>query len=150
MSTSRISSIILYVLMAISVILILLFFFGGYVEGTKGTNFAEPVNTNYILIWAFMLFVIAGLAAIIFPLIYLILNPKRAIKSLIMLGVIAVFIFIAYQIASDEVLNLINYRGPDNVPKTLKIVGTGLILTYFLAIIALVSILYNEISKVFK
>lgn len=150
MLSSKISSYILYALMAISVVLILLFFFGGYVEGTKGTNFAEPNHTNTALIWAFVLFLIALITALIFPLAFLIMNPKRALRFLIGLGVVAVFIFIAYQLGSDELLNLINYSGPDNVPKTLKLVDTGLILTYFLALIALVSILYNEISKVFK
>lgn len=150
MLPSKISSYILYALMAVSVVLILLFFFGGYVEGTKGTNFAEPLHTNTALIWAFVLFMIALITALVFPLTFLILNPKRAIRFLIGLGVVAVFVFIAYQLGSDEILNLINYSGPDNVPKTLKMVDTGLFITYLLALIAVVSILYNEISKVFK
>ncbi len=150
MLMSKISRYVLYALMAISVVLIMLFFFGGYVEGTKGTNFAEPLNTNIALIWAFVLFLIALITALVFPLAFLIMNPKRAVKFLIILGVVAVFIFIAYQLGSDKLLNLINYNGPDNVPKTLKLVDTGLILTYTLMIIALVSILYNEVSKMFK
>jgi K+ transporter len=150
MLMSKISRYVLYALMAISVILIMLFFFGGYVEGTKGTNFAEPLNTNIALIWAFILFLIALITALVFPLAFLIMNPKRAIRFLIGLGAVAVFIFIAYQLGSDKLLNLINYNGPDNVPKTLKLVDTGLILTYALMLVALVSILYNEVSKMFK
>jgi K+ transporter len=150
MLMSKISRYVLYALMAISVVLIMLFFFGGYVEGTKGTNFAEPLNTNIALIWAFILFLIALITALVFPLAFLIMNPKRAIRFLIGLGAVAVFIFIAYQLGSDKLLNLINYNGPDNVPKTLKLVDTGLILTYALMLVALVSILYNEVSKMFK
>jgi len=150
MLLSRISTYVLYALMAISVVLIILFFFGGYVEGTKGTNFAEPIHTNIALIWAFVLFMITLITALVFPLAFLIMNPKQAIRFLIGLGVVAVVIFIAYQLGSDELLNLINYNGPDNVPKTLKMVDTGLFVTYFLALIAVVSILYNEVSKMFK
>lgn len=150
MYSSRISSIILYILMGISVILTLWFFFGGYVEGTKGTNFAEPNNTSWILIWAVILIGIAGLMALIFPVVYFILNPKHIVRNLILLGSIAVIIFILYQLASDEILNLVSYNGPDNVPTTLKITDTGLFLTYLLGAVAFLLIIYSEVSKAFK
>jgi hypothetical protein len=78
----------------------------------------------------------------------------RSVKALkrtgIILGVAAVLIFISYQLADDTVLNLIQYSGPDNVPKTLKIVDTALIFTYILGITAVVSILYTAIANIFK
>ena len=43
-----------------------------------------------------------------------------------------------------------NYEGKDNVPTTLKITDTGLIVTYFLAGLAILSILFSEIVKYFK
>jgi flagellar biosynthesis protein FlhB len=72
------------------------------------------------------------------------------LRSLIVILAVGVFIFIAYQFSSGEILNLINYNGPDNVPSTLKIVDTGLFLTYFMVIVAFGAILYNEISTAFK
>lgn len=150
MSASKISSIILYVLMGLSVVLAAWFFFGGYVEGTKGTNFAEPNNTSWILIWAVALFVIAALVALFFPIVFYILNPKNIVRNLIFLGVVALVIFISYQLASDEILNLVNYKGPDNVPGTLKLADTGLFLTYLLGAVAFLLIIFSEISKAFK
>lgn len=150
MYTSRISSIILYILMGISVILALWFFFGGYVEGTKGTNFAEPLNTSWILIWAVILVGIAALAALLFPAINYILNPKHIVRNLILLGAVALIIFVLYQLASDEILKLVNYNGPDNVPVTLKLTDTGLFLTYLLGASAFLLIIYSEVSKAFK
>jgi uncharacterized BrkB/YihY/UPF0761 family membrane protein len=150
MKISRISSITLYIIIGITIVLTILFFAGGYVPGTKGTNSAEPVNTDYILIWNVILLVIAIILTLVFTVLSLLMNPKRALRSLIILGVIAVIIFISYQFASDEILNLVNYTGPDNIPSKLKIVDTGLFLTYFLLAIAFGAILYNEISQVFK
>jgi hypothetical protein len=150
MRIARISSITLYVIIGITVILTVLFFAGGYIAGTKGTNLAEPINTDYMLIWNVILLGIAIILTLVFTLVSIFMNPKRALRSLIVLGVVAVIIFISYQFSSDELLNLVNYNGPDNIPSTLKIVDTGLFLTYFFLIIAFGAILYNEISKAFK
>jgi Zn-dependent protease with chaperone function len=150
MKISRISSIILYIIMGISVILSILFFAGGYVPGTKGTNIAEPVNTDYLLIWNVILLVLALVLALGFTLISLLMNPKRALRSLIVLSGVGVLIFISYQFSSGELLKLVNYNGPDNIPSTLKFVDTGLFLTYFLIIVAFGAIIYNEISTALK
>jgi hypothetical protein len=150
MPTSKITSIVLYVLMGVSVILAGWFFFGGYVEGTKGTNIAEPNNTAWILIWAVVLFVIAALVALIFPAVFYIMNPKHIVRNLIFLGVIAVVIFVSYQLASDEILDLVNYNGPDNVPGTLRLADTGLFITYLLGAAAFLLIIISEIYRAFK
>ena len=150
MRIARISSITLYVIIGVTVILTVLFFAGGYIAGTKGTNLAEPINTDYMLIWNVILLGIAIILTLVFTLVSILNNPKRALRSLIILGVVAVIIFISYQFSSDELLNLVNYNGPDNIPSTLKIVDTGLFLTYFFLIIAFGAILYSEISKAFK
>jgi len=150
MKISRISSIILYVIMGISVVLTVLFFTGGYVPGTKGTNIAEPLNTDYLLIWNVVLLILAILLTLTFTVISLLMNPKSAIRSLIILAAAGVIIIISYQFSSGEPLKLINYSGLDNVPHTLKIVDTGLFLTYFLVIAAFGAIIYNEISSALK
>jgi hypothetical protein len=150
MNISRISSIILYIIMGISVILTILFFAGGYVEGTNGTNLAEPVNTDYLIIWNYILLVIALILALVFPVIFILKNPKRAVRIIIVLLALLVLVFISYQFASDEPLNLVNYNGPDNIPSTLKIVDTGLFLTYFMILLAFGAIIYNEISSALK
>jgi Zn-dependent protease with chaperone function len=150
MKISRISSITLYIIMGISVILTILFFAGGYVPGTKGTNIAEPVNTDYLLIWNVILLVLTLVLALGFTLVSLLMNPKQALRSLIVLLGVGVIIFISYQFSSGEPLKLVNYNGHDNIPSTLKFVDTGLFLTYFLIIVAFGAIIYNEISTALK
>jgi hypothetical protein len=62
MLTSKLSQYILWALMAISLVLIGIFFFGGFVEGTEGTSLAEPLITETILRWAYILLVITLVA----------------------------------------------------------------------------------------
>jgi hypothetical protein len=143
-------SIILYVLMGISVVLVALFYFGKLVPGTEGTNMEEPVITGKILIWAAMLVILTAGLALIFPIINLVANPKSAKSGLFILLGVAVLIFIAYTLASNEVLEIPGYIGKDNIPGILKIAGTGLFTTYILTGLAMLSILYSEISKYFK
>jgi len=146
----KIISIILYVLMGISLVLVIMFYFGKVVPGTEGTNMEEPVITGKILIWAAILTILTVGLAVIFPIMHLISNPKSAKQFLFVLLGVAILIFIAYSLASNEVLEIPGYIGKDNVPGTLKFVGTGLILTYILSGLAVLSILYSEISNYFK
>jgi hypothetical protein len=150
MAISKIAQYILWGLMAISLVLVGIFFFGGFVEGTEGTSTAEPVVTEVILRWAYILLIITFAIAVIFQLAFMFTN-KKALKSTgIILGIAAVLILISYLLADDTVLNLIQYTGPDNVPGTLKFVGTSIIFTYILGILAIVAIIYSAIANLFK
>jgi hypothetical protein len=142
-------TITLYVLMGISVALMLFFYFGADVPGTADTPMKEPVVTETILIWSYVLVGIALLSAIIFPAIRMVMNPREAKKTLIGLGVIAVIVFISWQFASDEVLPLTSPH-PDNVPTVLKMAGTQLGTMYILLLIAVLSIFYTEIRNLFR
>jgi len=146
----KIISIILYVLMGVSIVLVALFYFGNVVPGTEGTNMEEPVITGKILIWAAILVIITAGLAVVFPIISLVTNLKSAKRGLFILLGVAVLIFIAYTLASNEVLSIPGYTGTDNVPGILKFAGTGLFTTYILAGLAVLSILYSEIANYFK
>ena len=150
MTITKFSNYVLYVLLVVSVIFIGAFFMGGYVAGTEGTTAAEPLVTNSILSWAYVLFFIATAVSLVFPIVYMIMNPKNVVRSLIILAGIIALVFIAYSMASDEVLNIVGYNGPDNVPATLKRTDTAIILTFILMGVAVLSILYTEIAKLFK
>ncbi len=146
----RIVSIFLYVLFAISLVFIIWFYFGNNVPGTEGTNYVEPVATNSILIWAYILLGIAAATTLVFSLIYLIAHPKNAIRALIVLVVIAVIVGISYAISSDVPLRMEGYQGSDNVPEKVKWVGTGLNVAYILGGTAFLGMIFSEIYRVFK
>ncbi|MFC2080996.1 hypothetical protein ACFLR8_02175 [Bacteroidota bacterium] len=150
MAISKISQYILWGLMGVSLVLVGIFFFGGFVTGTEGTAYAEPVITEVILRWAYILLIATLVIAVVFQLVFTALNPKALKSTGIILGIAAVLIFVSYQLADDTVLNLIQYTGPDNVPGTLQFVGTSLIFTYILGVLAIVAILYSAIANLFK
>jgi len=142
--------IILWVIMGISLILFGWFYFGSDVSGTKGTNLAEPVATNYMLWWAYILFGLAVIITLIFALVNIFTNPGGAKKALVSLVIIAILVGVSYLLASNQTLKMPGYEGGGNTPVVLKWVGTGLIATYLLAAIAILAILYVEIVKIFK
>ncbi len=145
----KIITISLYVLMGVSVLLMLIFYFGTDVPGTADTPMREPVVTETILIWAYILVGLAIFAALIFPAIRMVTNPKNAKKTLIGLVGVAAIVFIAWQFSSDEVLPLAT-ENPDNVPHVLKMAGTQLGTMYILLALAILSIFYTEIRNIFR
>ncbi|MFO7669562.1 MAG: hypothetical protein R6W31_07890 [Bacteroidales bacterium] len=103
------------------------------------------------LIWAYILLMLTALAAIIFPLITILGNPKGLIRLALVLVGGAVLVLISYLMASGAPMEIIGYTGTANSdPSTLKMVDTVLFVTYILFGIALASILYAIISKAFK
>ncbi len=141
---SKILRIALIVLLAISALLTILFYAGG--EDISG----QPVYTNIFLLWAVILTGIAVGFTVIFPVIQMITNPKNAKKSLLGIVALVVVIAIAYGLSSGEALgvrpDLVQY----DVPSTLKYAGTMINTIYVLGIIAIVSMIYTEVSKIFK
>ncbi|HRW62239.1 MAG TPA: hypothetical protein P5132_02055 [Bacteroidales bacterium] len=142
---SKILRIALILLLVISALLTILFYGGG--EDASG----NPLYTNAFLVWAAILAVIAVVFTILLPIFQMVTNFKKAKKGL--LGVIAlvVVLAIAYFMASDELLGITN---PDlvkyDVPSTLKYAGTMINSIYVLAIIAIGTMIYTEVAKMFK
>lgn len=148
--SSRLIQILLWVLMGVTVIMAVIFYGGAVTEESIGTNLEEPVITETFIYWAYILLGLTAGITLAFSVAGMLLNPRGAKKTLIGVAVGAVVIFIAWYLADDTVLNLPHYTGSDNVPKTLKIVDTGLFTTYLLAGLAILAIIYSEISKAFK
>lgn len=137
MNLTKLTSYLLYGLMLISVIVLVLYFFGTIDEGVF-------LGTAYVF------FGIAGVSAILFPIIYLIFNPKKAKGSLVGVGALLVILLIAYLLADGTIPE---FYGSDkfNITEGLaKMVDTSIISLYLLAGITIAAIIYSEISKMFK
>ncbi len=118
---------------------------------TSGWEYLLYFRTDIALMWAYVLILITLIAAITFPLIAVISNPKALIRLLIVLAGFAVMVVVSYLLASDTAMEIIGYDGTGNSdPGTLKMVDTVLFLTYMLFGLAFGSILYAIISKAFK
>jgi len=142
----RIIAIFLYVLLAIGVIYAILFYAGNKVPGTAGTSIEEPVVTGQMLKISFIYFIIAAVAALIFPLIFVITHPGKAKYALIGLVIFAVIIVLGYSLGSPTPVDTeatISTQG-------LKLVDAGLKTTIILLALAFLGIFLSEISSIFK
>ncbi len=148
--TKKLTVYLSWALMAITLIFAILFYFGGVVKGTDGTRYEEPLITNSFILYTYILVAITVLLTLFFTIRALVLNPKGLKLALMAFGIVAVLIVIAALLADDTVLNLPHYKGKGNVPRTLLWTDIGLYVAYFLAGLAVVAILYSEISKYFK
>ncbi len=137
MKLAKITSYLLYALLGISAILGVLFY----------TNNISEEPLIYV---AYAFVVIAAIFAIGFPIYQLMSNPKGALNTLIGLAILGVIVLIAYSLASDQVMHIVGYEGPDNNPSTLKLVGTGLFTTYILFFLSLAAIVITEIYNAVK
>lgn len=143
----RIITISLYVLMAIGVVYAILFYVGNKVPGTEGTSYEEPVVTGQMLTLSFIYFIIAAIASLIFPLIFVITHPDKAKFALIGIVIFAVILLIGYLIGSSQPVPL---KNATITAHGLKLVDAGLKTTFILLIIAFLGIFYSEISSIFR
>lgn len=142
---AKILRILLIVLLAISAVLTVLFYAGG--EDMSGA----PVYTNIFLIWGGILVGIAAGFAVIFPIIQMITNPKNAKKGLFGVVALVVVLGVAYMLSSTEQLGITNAELIQyDVPSTLKYAGTMINSIYVLAALAILTIIYTEVTKAFK
>ena len=144
---NSILDIVLYALLAITLVFAALFYFGGEVAGTAHPT---PVYTDQFLNWGKALVIASGLITILFEIFFLVLRPKNAVRSLISIFALVVVVVIAYSLGDATPLTLAGYQGKDNVPSMLLMSDTFLYTMYFLFGIALLSIAYSEISRLFR
>lgn len=135
--TSKIVKVLSWVLMGISVLFAILFYTGS-------------IDPEPFIIWAYILFGLAVLLALVFPLYFFIRNPKNALKTLLGLGVMAVFFVVGYFLADPTPI-----YSPTNNPDlsnhaVLVISDTGIIATYLMFGVALLLLLYTGIRGIFN
>lgn len=108
----------------------------------------EQDFVDIMIIVAYALLGLAAFAAIVLPLINAIGNPRSLIKGLLGLVVILIVFGIGYSIASSEVTATYSKFGIDSGMS--KYIGGIISTTYMLLVIALVGIVFTEISKIFS
>lgn len=142
---NKILRISLIVLLAISAFICILFYAGG--ESAPG----QPRFTELYIVWAYVLTGLAVGLTVLFPIIQMISNPKNAKKGLLGVAALAVIIVVSYAMSSGELLGIID---PELIhydePSTLKFAGMILNSSYLLAGIAMLTMIYSEVSKAFK
>ncbi|NCC72604.1 MAG: hypothetical protein EOM06_04340 [Sphingobacteriia bacterium] len=134
---ATILKVFLTVLLAISAILFIIFY-------STGEEF-----TSVMLTWGYILIALAALVTILFPLFYIIMNPRKGKTILIgLLGFIVLYL-ISNAIASGSIQGEV-YETFKITEATSKFIGSIMNMTYILAGLAIVSIIYSGISSIFK
>jgi|SRR5690554_4305232 ribose/xylose/arabinose/galactoside ABC-type transport system permease subunit len=152
---SRISRWTLYAMSVVTVVLIGLFFLAGNVQPEQQyaelVGLTEPVFTDALLYWVYVLLGVTLLAVFVFSIFGFINNlrhnRKKAINSLITLVVFAVLLVIAYTIGDGTPLNILGYEGPDNVKGMLKLTDMWLYSIYILMALTILAMLFSPLIK---
>ena len=101
-----------------------------------------------VISWCYLLVVIAAVAAIAFPMIRMVSDFQSAKNSLMGVGVLFVVFGLAYALASSEILpsfeNYVKDAGK------VKMIGGSIIAFYILAVGAIGSVIYSEVSSMLK
>ena len=147
--SSKIISIVLYILLGVSAVLGVLFYAGPETSSSVQSVSSQPVYTQQFLIWAYILTGVAAVSSLVFPLIQAIIHPQNAKKGIIPIISILVIIGLAYYLASDQAMQITGTDLGSN-PEAMKYAGTMIISVYLLAGVAILSILYSEIVNIFK
>jgi len=142
--TEKILKIATLVMFVITVVILGMFIFGGEVSDQL---YYTPVYTAALLNWGYILFFLAVIAAIIFPIVRLFTRPKQAMKSLIGLIVLALVVLMAYVLADGTPMNIPGYTGTDNTPSMLVFSDTIIYTMYFLFGGAIIAIIATELLR---
>jgi len=152
----KISGTVLYIILAITLVVIGMFYFGGE-DATRivaDPEMSQPVYTDVVLYWMYVLLGITIVITVIAAIFQFITNfmdaPKAAIKSLIGLVALVALLIVTYSVCSGEALPLQAYDGTENVPFWLKITDMFLYTIYTLMGISILLILGFGIAKRFK
>lgn len=147
----KLSYYVLYVLFAVMIVVLGLFYFGGEMETPIVPEMSNPANTDGLLylIYGFLaVTVIMTVLAFLFQFGSALKdNPVKALKSLIGVILLAAVLVITWAMGSGELLDLKQYDGTDNVPFWLKISDMFLYTIYTLLIVAILSIAGSSIMK---
>lgn len=145
----KISSFVLVGIIGITVILGILFYFGGSIPETAHTSMEEKNFTSVNLIWAVILFTAAVGTTLIFTFINLFKNPQVAKNFLIIFILGILLILISYITASSEPLKHINL---DRLPSEIiiKWAGAGINAAIIMTSVAILTIVVSEIVQGIK
>ncbi len=107
----------------------------------------NPLNIMLAITWIVLLICVVAAAA--FGILAVVQNPKKNVRALAGIGLVVVIGLIAYYGMADTSLprNLSEAPPGDSM---LKIISSGISMFYVLALLAIVALLYLEVSKLFK
>ncbi len=145
------SSLIFLVAIIITLAVIALFLFGGQVapEQKIVPDMSQPVFTDMMLYWAYILLGITVVSLLLFALFgffnSLKTNPKTAIRGLMLFVGLVALLGITYAVGSEELLNIPGYDGKDNNPATLKMTDMWIYSMYVMLALSIAAMIISPL-----
>ncbi len=127
---------ILYVLLILSAIPGILFYFG-------------VMSTDAFLGWGKIMLFLGVAVLFLAPVYTIIINPKNLIKMLLSVVLLVVILGVSYGFATNQ-LTALQLETYHITAETSKLVGMGLIAVYITFGLSIIVILYSGIVKIFK
>lgn len=150
--TSKLTTIVLWVLMGISVILFVIMITSIDSETNPSEKARNLMTLN--INWAIVLFVIAAVIALGFALVQMFSDKTKALWAVGILVLFAVILGISYALASSEIpqfFGVEKFVANGSLTESIsRWVGTGLYVTYILFAGAFLSIIGFGVASVFK
>jgi len=154
MKIQKVSGSVLYVILAITIIVAGLFFFGGEDPNPLVPDMSQPVYTDSLIYLMYVLLgitIVITLAAAVYQFVMnFIDSPKAAIKSLASIMVLVGLLIVTWAAGSEQALVMPGYDGAENVPFWLKLTDMFLYTIYIMMAVLILLILGFGISKKFK
>ena len=147
---NKLSSIVLYILFAATVVVSLLFYLGGYVD--PNAEYVEPVYTNSLMLLMYAFVAIAAVIVLVTQTIQFvkkaISEPKTAIKSILGIALLVVILVVTYFVSDGKQVEVL---GVEPISETwIRLVDMQLYSAYILAGIALVLMAIGGVFKKIK
>ena len=109
-----------------------------------------PMNIMFLIMY--LLLGIAVASSVLFAIRAYFSNPKSLKKTLMLVAGFVVVVFIAYALSDgdDGTVEAMSSRGVETTTDVVKNIGTGLNVFFFLVIIAVASMAWGGLKKVFS
>ena len=107
----------------------------------------EELIVTYVIPVAYIALGLAALGAIVFPLIQMFGDLKKAVRTFAALGILLVVFFACYYLSANEPFTI----GEIHIPAgQMRLIEAGIHLFYLLLAGSVVAILYSSVSRYFK
>lgn len=147
---NKLSSIVLYILFAATIVVSVLFYAGGSID--PSAEYVEPTYTNSLMLLMYAFFAIATVIVLITQAIQFakkaISAPKTALKSILGIGLLAVILVVTYFVSDGKQVEVL---GVEPISETwIRIVDMQLYSAYILVLVALVLMAVGGLFKKIK
>lgn len=151
MKFAKVTNIMLWVILAISIFLTISLL-SHLSENKSDPSMSVWINAN--LVWSYILFGIAVVAALVLEFVNTVSDKKATKNALIAIGFLGSVLLISYLLSNSEIPQFYgSQKFVENgtlTPNVSRWIGTGLIATYILAGLAFVVIVWSSVSRIFK